>query len=150
MQGYFYYIIILTFLLMASCSPDEGTGGTSSISGKITVEEVLVNIDNCEVLATYSAQEHDVYLIYGDNINEFYDEDVKTSWNGNFEFNFLKKGKYIVYTYSDCIGAPCDCTDAACDSCTLSLPKQYISRSIEINENSQEVPDVHFTVKENF
>jgi len=149
MQSYFYYIIILTFLLMASCSPDEGSGGTSSISGKIIVEEVVINLNECEVLASYNASEHDVYLIYGNDINDFYDEDVKTSWNGGFEFNFLKKGNYIVYTYSDCLGSPCDCVSADCDSCSVNLPKQYISQQIEITGNSQEVP-IQFTIKENF
>ena len=39
-----------------------------------------------------------VYIIFGDDIG--YGQRVKTNYNGEFEFKYLYKGHYSVYTYS--------------------------------------------------
>ncbi len=43
--------------------------------------------------------DEDVYIIYGDE-DEIYDDNVKTNFDGTFEFNNLRKGKYKVFAYS--------------------------------------------------
>jgi hypothetical protein len=48
----------------------------------------------------YPAADQDVYLIYGSE-NTFYDDDVKTSFDGSFEFRYLQKGDYQVFSYQD-------------------------------------------------
>ena len=48
----------------------------------------------------YPAPDQDVYLIYGSE-NTFYDDDVKTSYDGSFEFRYLQKGDYQIFAYSD-------------------------------------------------
>ena len=84
--------------LFQSCTKVEGPGGSSSIKGKIhiNVYDVAGNLIN-----DYDAQDEDVYLIYGDE-NTFYDDDIKTSYDGSFEFNYLQKGNYQVFVYQDC------------------------------------------------
>jgi hypothetical protein len=46
-----------------------------------------------------------VYIIYG-NESTFYDDDIKTSYDGSFEFRYLKKGNYTVFVYEDCSTCP--------------------------------------------
>ena len=84
--------------LFQSCAKVEGPGGSSSIKGKIHVEvrDVAGNLIN-----EYDAPDEDVYLIYGDGAT-FYDDDVKTSFDGSFEFNYLQPGKYQLFVYQDC------------------------------------------------
>jgi len=45
------------------------------------------------------AHEHEVYLIYGDR--PFYEERVRTQYNGYFEFANLIPGKYTIFLYSE-------------------------------------------------
>ncbi len=75
--------------------------GTSSISGIIK----LINYKNSstypflEVKDTSFAQEQEVYLVYGEH--EFYDERIRTSYDGYFEFKDLIPGEYTIFTYSE-------------------------------------------------
>lgn len=96
---------ILAFALLSSallispaCKKVEGPGGSSMIKGKINFRkyDLAGNIIN-----EYPATEEDVYLIYG-NSDSFFDDDVKTSYDGSFEFNYLQKGVYTVFMYEDC------------------------------------------------
>jgi hypothetical protein len=84
--------------LLQSCAKVEGSGGSSSITGKIHVEvrDVAGNLIN-----EYDAQDEDVYLVYGGG-DGFYDDDKKTSYDGTFEFNYLQKGTYKLFVYQDC------------------------------------------------
>lgn len=85
-------------LFTQSCSKVEGPGGSSIITGKVHIEkyDVAGNLIN-----EYDAQDEDVYLIYGED-GGFYDDDVKTSYDGTFEFNYLQKGTYQLFVYQDC------------------------------------------------
>lgn len=106
--------------LMQSCSKVEGPGGSSTITGKIYVEkyDVAGNLIN-----EYYAQDEDVYLIYGDE-GTFYDDDVKTSYDGTFEFNYLQKGKYKLFVYQKC---------TSCNS-----GKEAVFVDVEITDNKSQ------------
>jgi hypothetical protein len=75
--------------------------GSSRIYGVIR----LINYKNSsvypflEVKDTSFAQEHEVYLRYGNH--EFYDERIRTDYKGYFEFSNLIPGDYEIYTYSE-------------------------------------------------
>lgn len=75
--------------------------GTAKIYGVVR----LVNYKNTsvfpflEVKDTSFAQEQEMYLIYGGHT--FYDERIRTSYNGYFEFPNLIPGDYEVFTYSE-------------------------------------------------
>ena len=45
------------------------------------------------------AHEHEVYLVYGDHA--FYDERVRTQYDGYFEFSGLIPGEYLIFLYSE-------------------------------------------------
>ncbi len=82
---------------MDSCTKGPGEGGTSTIKGKVVIE----NYNGAGVLqASYYAPEERVYLIFGDA--DFYGMDTRTNYDGTYEFPYLKKGSYTVFAYSDC------------------------------------------------
>jgi hypothetical protein len=42
-------------------------------------------------------------VIYGNEEGEsYFDDDIETSFDGSFEFNFLEPGNYQVFVYEDC------------------------------------------------
>ena len=98
----FNILLFNSFLLLICCTKNPGIGGQASIFGKVQVNNINIIGDT---VATYDAQEHDVYIIYG-NLNNTYDDDVKTSHDGSFEFNFLNPGPYDIFVYSDCADCP--------------------------------------------
>ena len=99
MKKLFSLFVTVTLLsVVTSCKKVEGPGGSSTIKGSI-----IAQIDDGfgGVLGTYAPVEEDVYIIYGSDAEDtFYDDDVKTSYDGTFEFNFLEEGTYRIFTYS--------------------------------------------------
>ena len=91
-------ISLSLFALMAfnSCKKVEGPGGAATIKGHILKEKMIAG-----QAYFHDAADEDVYLIYG-NEDSFYDDDIKTSYDGTFEFNYLEEGNYQFFVYSDC------------------------------------------------
>ena len=87
--------VFLSTILIYSCRKVEGPGGSITIKG-IVVERNHVG----NAVFEYPAADQDVYLIYG-NENSFYDDDIKTSFDGSFEFRYLQKGDYQVFVYEE-------------------------------------------------
>ncbi len=56
-------LLIIASFVLTSCKKVEGEGGSSSIVGKI-----VANKTNSAgtIIAIYDAQNHDVYIIYGE------------------------------------------------------------------------------------
>lgn len=99
-------LFILGFLFclgITSCKKVEGPGGSSSITGNL--QKVSYNSDG-SIFYQYDLAKEDVYIIYG-NDDTVYDDDVETSYDGNFRFDYLEKGKYQVFVYEKCIGLDC-------------------------------------------
>ena len=95
----------------SSCSKVEGPGGSSSIIGTIHAK-VYDGAGN--LLTEYDAPKEDVYIIYGSNVDPesgeqletVYDDDVETSYDGKFRFEYLENGNYQVFVYEKCITCP--------------------------------------------
>lgn len=89
--------ILITIFSLSSCKKTAGEGGTSSIKGTIVVEDwnKSFTIKNGE----YPGFDEDVYIIYGDDVS--YGERTKANNKGEFEFKYLRKGKYKIYVYSE-------------------------------------------------
>ena len=47
-----------------------------------------------------AALEKDVYIIYGDDHSSF-DDRTRTSFDGSYKFEFLRKGKYRIFVYTE-------------------------------------------------
>lgn len=92
-------LILALASILFSCSKSAGTGGRSTIKGIIMVKNI--NILGT-IVDTYQAQDEDVFIVYG-NQNNTYDDDISTSHDGSFEFNYLNPGDYEIFLYSECI-----------------------------------------------
>lgn len=99
-------LIFLVSIIVAfsSCEKESGEGGTSIINGKIVYFTKSWNQQTSSTDTTYYPKAgKDVYIIYDNNENEIYDDNFETDWNGNFHFEYLRKGEYTIYTYVDSI-----------------------------------------------
>ncbi len=97
-----YSIILIITIFLISCNKRPGEGGLGKINGKIIENKYS---SGGVLLSTYDKADHDVFIIYGDDDNIF-DDKVSTSFDGTFEFNFLNKGVYRIFTYSKCSSCP--------------------------------------------
>jgi hypothetical protein len=111
-----------TFVKINSLDFDEGN---SSISGRI----YLVNYDQSTICTQYPvsdtsyAQEQEVYIVYGSH--DYYDDRIRTHYDGTFKFRNLIKGVYKIYTYSEDISGA-----------TQMIP---VIRQVEITQENQEI-----------
>lgn len=88
----------MPFILLYSCSKPEGEGGAAKIKGTITID----NYNNAGVyISSFKAQDYDVYIVYGTKDN-IIDDRVRTSYDGTFEFDYLREGNYQIFVYSKC------------------------------------------------
>lgn len=121
-----YILLIITGLLTAglfSCAKDEGEGGTSSITGKIYVQDYNANFTILE--SEYYGQEIDVYIVYGNDY--VYSDRFRTHYDGTYRFQFLRKGNYTIYAYSK---------DMSGNSASGLIP---VEKEVKITANHQEV-----------
>ena len=75
--------------------------GTATIRGRVK-EINYVDAStwpNLVIENTYYVTEQEVYLTYGDHT--FYDERIRTQYDGTFEFGGLIPGNYLIFLYSD-------------------------------------------------
>ena len=90
--------------MITSCEKPSGEGGTSEINGNVTYFTTSYNAQTSSVDTNYYPKAgKDVFIIYSNNTNDLFDDKTETDWNGNFKFEFLRKGNYTVYTYVDSI-----------------------------------------------
>ncbi len=114
------YIVALGLFTLMACSKTEGEGGTSSIEGVI----IRQDFNNAgQLIKELPSPDERVYIIYGDE-NNIYDDDVNTHFDGRYRFDFLKKGKYQIFAYSEC----------KFDTCPNIIP---VFVNIEITQNNQ-------------
>lgn len=96
MKKLFSISLISLISIFSSCKKEPGAGGNSSIKGKVWAKD-------CDKSFTSIEKEHygadvEVYVIYGDETS--YGDRTRTDYEGDFEFKYLRKGKYTVYVYS--------------------------------------------------
>jgi len=87
---------IIVSLLFIACKKPAGEGGTSAISGKVYIKNYN---KSGQLIEEYYAPDERVYIIYGDEI--IYGDDMRTHYDGSYQFEDLRKGSYKVYAYSD-------------------------------------------------
>lgn len=119
----FFPLFFALIILFLGCSKAPGIGGKASIKGKLTGR--FYTDTELTMFAGLSALgDENVYIIYG-NEQTFYNDDISTSYDGSFEFNYLRPGKYVVFMYENCY--PC------------SALQQEILFEVEITEKNQVV-----------
>lgn len=130
-----FTLFILVFAFSA-CTKEAGEGGTSIIKGKVYVKNY--NSSGTSITNEYFGQEVDVYIIYGDESN-FYNDRIRTSYDGSFEFPYLEKGNYRIFVYSQCFNT----VDNPCPS---GLEEIVIPVTISKNKSTVDVGTI--TIKE--
>lgn len=134
-------IAILSLFVISSCKKDEGEGGTSTIKGLVKAKKY----DNSytSLLSESAAPDENVFIIYGGD-HETYDDDYKTSYNGEYEFKYLQKGTYKIFAYT---------TDTAGVSATgyvdENKPKIPVFATVDITENGSTVTAPELTILKN-
>jgi len=98
MKASYFLLTIILMSALAACKKEAGDGGNSSIKGKITRELRVVLNNPGTAVGTFPAADEDVYIIYGDHVSP--DDRVQTNYDGEYEFLYLRPGKYKVYTFS--------------------------------------------------
>lgn len=102
--------LCLIIALFAGCKKPAGEGGNSSIKGTVWVHDYDKNMT--VVQYQYVGVDIEVYIIYGDDLTA--GDKVNTNANGEFQFNYLRKGNYKVYAISkEKIGTSNDTKDVA-------------------------------------
>lgn len=132
---------ILLFFVVATClmacQKDPGEGGLASIKGKVLKEYRLVLANPATVQNTVPAADAEVYIVYGDHISP--DDRIWTNPNGEFEFQFLRKGKYTIYVYSKDINS----------SNAIDPDRMAVSKEITIDGRKESVDAGTFTIYDN-
>ncbi|MCB9232367.1 MAG: carboxypeptidase regulatory-like domain-containing protein [Bacteroidia bacterium] len=109
---------------------NAGNKGTSRIRGK--VYEINYNSSFTTILDEYYVPDFDVYIIYDNSV--IYDDKVKTSFDGAYEFRDLPKGDYTLFVYSD---------DSTGQSPTGKIT---LTKEVTITENGQTIALPDFVV----
>ncbi|HNQ68284.1 MAG TPA: hypothetical protein PKN32_07890 [Bacteroidales bacterium] len=114
-------IFVSVSVFLISCEKNSGEGGNATITGSVWVRNY--NSTFTSLLSEYAGVKEDVYIVYGDNVG--YDDKVETDYLGYYRFNYLRKGKYTIYVFSE-------------DS-TMTSPdgKIAVIEEVEITENDQ-------------
>lgn len=88
--------VLIIALNVVSCKKPAGEGGKVTLRGSVLVEDwnSSFTIKNSE----YPGYDEDVYIIYGDDGG--YSDRTRANNNGEYEFKYLRKGKYKIYVYS--------------------------------------------------
>jgi hypothetical protein len=118
-------ILALLFTLLSACEKGSGEGGMAKIGGKVIIQDY--NFDFSILRDTYPAQDYDVYIIYGDA--PYYGDKIKTSYDGYFEFSYLRKGEYTIFVYSK---------DKSLDY-NMTSKLITVQKTVSITSNKQEV-----------
>ena len=128
MNRNFKIIIYLLMSFIISCKKEAGEGGSSSISGKVYVKNYNANFTKLN--KEYYSSNESVYIIYGNELS--YGNNIKTSYDGVYEFKFLRKGNYKLFTYSK---------DSSLKSASGTIA---VIAKIEIKDNNEivKVPDL--------
>ena len=117
-----YHVCIALFLILQfSCKKEAGEGGMASITGKLIIEDY----DNSFTIlrAVYPAKGEMVFIMYGDE--KGVSDNTRTSYDGTFEFKYLRKGNYKVFAVSK------DTSDR------LSNKTIEVLREVQITEKSK-------------
>src|SRR5688572_25416031 len=92
-------VLILGLIMMAAlsaCEKPPGKGGKATVMGKVYATD-FDNTQRIPISRGYVPGER-VYIVYGEGTKV--GDDVRTSYDGSFEFKYLTKGHYKVFANS--------------------------------------------------
>ena len=116
---------LLLSVILISCNKEPGPGGLASIKGKVYAYDLTNGLDTA---AKGYLAEIRVYI--GQAESSTYFDDIRTSYDGSYEFKFLRKGKYKLWVVSK--------TDTAFYAPRPDRQEYYI-QDAEVKEKKEEV-----------
>lgn len=122
---FFGLLAVAALFILSACKKEPGEGGLATITGKLYAYEYN---NYGEVIDSGYLSGERVYISYGNDSNA--NDDVRTGYDGSFQFEWLQKGEYAVWSLS------------RCDSCPLS--QTYTKQIITIDKRRETVttPDL--------
>ncbi len=134
MRKFFLIYTIVVTIVITGCKKGPGEGGNSSIIGYVHATDY--DEKTALLLRTKGAEDMDVYIIYGNESS--YGNKMKTGMDGKFEFKYLRKGSYKIYTYS--VVLPISKTSA----------REAVIKSIEITAKKKTIDAGTFEINRKF
>jgi hypothetical protein len=125
----FLVVFSVFILLNCGCIKEPGGGGSSTISGKVVAQKFDAF---GEIIEEFDLSDERVFIIYGENSN-VYDDIMRTSFDGTYRFDFLRKGKYRIFIYSKCPSCPGG--------------EEAIIREVEITKNKEKIVIPTITIR---
>lgn len=122
MKKVIFLLIAVWAVALISCEKEPGKGGNATLYGRVWVRDY--NTTFTALLDAYWAQNEDVFIVYGDE--KGVSDRVRTSYNGSFQFKYLRPGKYTIFAYSK-------------DSTLQTLAEIPIIRTVVIGDNDKDV-----------
>ena len=138
-----FLIICLIVIGFSACEKPEGEGGTSVIEGQVYKIFTFQNPTTGLIDTPYFQFDEgkDVFIIYGADKSELYDDKFETDYNGRYRFEYLRKGNYIIYTYAD---------STVEYSQSLNIKYEYpVYKTISISTNNSTNMIEDFIIQEN-
>jgi len=132
-----FILLCSSCIFISSCNKEPGKGGNSSIKGNIWQKDCGDKF-NDTIPYEHAGADIDVYIIYGNEVS--YGDRIKTDYEGDFEFKYLRKGSYKVYFYS------VDSTLLTGATNTPPIPEIAIVKEVEITKRKQTVDAGKMTV----
>lgn len=128
MKRLFLLPALALVLSIASCDSGPGPGGQATITGKVYAKgnwnsTCTLYRDSTNGFTPFYVPDVEVYLMFGDEPS--YGERVRTAPDGTYQFKYLRKGNYTVYTYSN--------------DCTTPSGTATVYATVEVTEKKQEV-----------
>ncbi len=120
---YKFLMLCALCLFLDACKKQPGEGGFASIEGKVFVKDYDTYFSF--LTGQYYLPGENVFIIYGDGTEV--GNSVKTSYDGSFKFNYLRKGTYRIFVVGE---------DSA--FARRSNPKETLVK-INITEKKQQV-----------
>ncbi|MCX7728032.1 MAG: hypothetical protein N2203_01035 [Bacteroidia bacterium] len=134
------YIYLIAFLIILfSCKKPPGPGGNASIKGKVTM--YFYDASTNTFSKKYPGADVDVYIIYGSETS--YGDRIRTDYEGDFEFKYLRKGSYTIYVYST------DTVAFKGPPANPKAPKIAIKKTVTISKNKQTLDAGEFVIADN-
>jgi hypothetical protein len=90
-------LLLSSIILIAACKKPAGPGGKASIKGKVYAKDFNTAAYGPPIAEYYAAGET-VYICYGSSTAVA--NTVHTSTDGSYEFLYLRKGHYKIFTLS--------------------------------------------------
>jgi len=143
-----FLIICALAIGFTACEKDAGEGGTSVIEGQVYKIHTFQNSLTGEMDTLYYQLDSgkDVFIIYSANETGVYDDKFETDYNGRYHFQYLRKGDYTIYTYTDSTQSMPDPAIPADNLVEYDYP---IFKHIKISSNNSDNSVEDFVIEKN-